>query len=225
MSTFVLLPGAGGDSWYWHRVAPLLRGRGHDVVAPDLPAEDESAGLDSYVDTVVRAIADRLGVVLVAQSMAALYAPIVCERADVGKLILVAPMIPAAGETGGEWWERSGQVAAQREQDEREGRDPDAPFDPETTFLHDVPPDVLAEALERGGPRQSSRPFADPNPLERWPDVPTRVIAARQDRLFPLPFVRQLAAERLGVEPEVTDTGHLPALSKPDELVRLLLAA
>ena len=93
--------------------------------------------------------------ILVAQSMAAFVAPMVCGAVDVALLVLVAPMIPAPGESGGEWWSRSGQVAAQRDQDERDGRDPDAEFDPVTTFLHDVSPEVVAEAFERGERPQS----------------------------------------------------------------------
>ena len=27
MTSFVLVPGAGGSAWYWHRVAPLLEER------------------------------------------------------------------------------------------------------------------------------------------------------------------------------------------------------
>jgi hypothetical protein len=56
----------------------------------------------------------------------------------------------------------------------REGRDPDAPFDVMTVFMHDVPPDVVAEALARGEPRQSDTPFGEPWPLDAWPDVPSR---------------------------------------------------
>jgi pimeloyl-ACP methyl ester carboxylesterase len=52
--------------------------------------------------------------------------------------------------------------------------------------------------------------------------VPTRVIAGRHDRLFPLDFMRRLSAGRLQIEPDVIDSGHLPALSRPDELVRRL---
>jgi hypothetical protein len=70
--------------------------------------------------------------------MAAFTAPLLCDRADVGRLILVAPMIPAPGESPGEWWTGSGQTAAMRDQDAREGRDPDAPFDVMTAFFHDV---------------------------------------------------------------------------------------
>jgi pimeloyl-ACP methyl ester carboxylesterase len=37
MSNFILIPGAGGSAWYWHRVVPELEARGHDAVAVDLP--------------------------------------------------------------------------------------------------------------------------------------------------------------------------------------------
>ena len=53
MATFVLLHGAGSDPWYWHLVAPELRDRGHDVVTPDLPVDDDTAGLPDYVDAAV----------------------------------------------------------------------------------------------------------------------------------------------------------------------------
>jgi pimeloyl-ACP methyl ester carboxylesterase len=217
-ATYVLLPGAGGDSWYWHLVAPRLRAQGHEVLTPDLPAGDDAAGLDAYADTAVDAIGDRAGVIVVAQSMAAFTAPMLCDRVDVRMLILVAPMIPAPGESPGAWWSSTGQTTAWRQQEEADGRDPDAEFDVITTFMHDVPSDVVAEAFARGEPRQSDTPFAQPWPLDAWPNVPTTVIAGRHDRLFPLEFMRRLALERLGIAADVIDTGHLPALSRPDEL-------
>ncbi len=221
-STFVLLPGAGGDSWYWHLVAPRLRAQGLEALTPDLPADDDAAGLGDYADTVVDAIGDRAGLIVVAQSMAAFTAPMLCDRVDAQLLILVAPMIPAPGESPGAWWSSSGQVAARRRQDEREGRDPDAGVDVRTTLMHDVPPEIVAEAFARGEPLQSDTPFAEPWPLDAWPSVPTRVLAGRHDRLFPLEFMRVLALERLGIVADVIDTGHLPALSRPDELARRL---
>jgi hypothetical protein len=33
MASYVLVPGGGGDEWYWHRLVPALRERGHDAVA------------------------------------------------------------------------------------------------------------------------------------------------------------------------------------------------
>jgi pimeloyl-ACP methyl ester carboxylesterase len=221
-ATFVLLPGAGGESWYWHRVVPLLRERGHEVIAPDLPCGEAGAGLAEYADATVDAIGDRRGVILVAQSMGAFTAPLVCGRADVARLVLVAPMIPAPGETPGGWWSSSGQEAAQRALDLREGRDPDAPFDIMSAFFHDVPEDVVAAAFARPAPPQEDTAFEQPWPLDAWPDVPTSVVAGRHDRLLPLEFVRELAATRIGVEAGVVDTGHLPALARPAELVAWL---
>jgi pimeloyl-ACP methyl ester carboxylesterase len=221
-AAYVLLPGAGGDKWYWHLVVPELRSRGHDVVAPDLPAADDSAGLREYADVAVEAIDGRANLIVVAQSMAAFTAPLLCGRVDVRLLVLVAPMIPAPGESPSEWWSSSGQTAAQREQDEREGRDPDAPFDVKTAFMHDLPDEIVAEAFARGEPLQSDKPFEEPWPLAEWPSVPTKVLACRHDRLFPLEFMRRLARERLGVAADVIDTGHLPALARPTELVERL---
>jgi pimeloyl-ACP methyl ester carboxylesterase len=221
-ATFVLIPGAGGESWYWHLVAARLRERGHEVVSPDLPAGDEDAGLFEYAAAVVEAVGTSGDLTVVAQSMGAFVAPLLCGRVDVRMLILVAPMIPAPGESPGEWWVGSGQLPAMREQDEREGRDPDAPFDWRVAFTHDVADEVVDEMAARGEPRQADKPFEEPWPLDRWPDIPTKVIAGRNDRLFPLDFMKRLARERLGVEADVIDTGHLPALARPDELAELL---
>ncbi|GAA3394348.1 alpha/beta fold hydrolase [Cryptosporangium minutisporangium] len=220
--TYGLLPGAGGSAWYWHRVVPLLRERGHEAIAVDLPADDDAYGLEDYVDVVVNAVGKRDDLVLVAQSMGGLTAPLVCDRVPVSELILVNAMIPAPGESGGEWWSATGQGQAQRESDEREGRDPDAPFDPMVHFLHDVPAEVLADA-DAHQRDQSGTPFALPWPRDSWPDVPTRVLSSRDDRLFPVDFQVRVAQERLGITPEILPGGHLVALSRPVELVDLLV--
>ena len=115
MTTFLLVPGAGGDPWYWHLVAARLRARGHEPMAVGLPAADEAAGLPEYADAVVAAGAGCRDAVLVAQSMGAYAATMACPELDVARLVLVAPMIPAPGETPGEWWAATGQDAAERE--------------------------------------------------------------------------------------------------------------
>jgi pimeloyl-ACP methyl ester carboxylesterase len=209
VSTFVLIPGAGGDSYYWHLVAPLLEQHGHEVITPDLPTGDDSAGLREYADAVLETIGDRAGLVVVAQSIGALAAPLLCERADVRLLILVAPMIGAPGETGAECWSK------------HEGA---SEIDVKTTLLHDVPDDVIADLFARGEPRQSNTPFAETWPLDAWPDVPTRVLAGRNDRLFPFEATQRLARERIGVEADAIETGHTPAFAQPEELARRLEA-
>ncbi|MGH3440552.1 MAG: alpha/beta fold hydrolase, partial [Nitriliruptorales bacterium] len=53
-------------------------------------------------------------------------------------------------------------------------------------------------------------------------DVPTRFVLCRDDRFFPVQFQRRVVSERLGIIPDEMDGGHLPALSRPDELVQRL---
>ena len=215
-TTFVLVPGAGGDTWYWHRLVAELESRGHRALAVELPAADDLAGLDAYADTVVAAIGDRSPVVLVAQSMGGLTAPLVCERAPVQLLVLVNAMVPLPGETGSEWWSATGQAAARADHAARTGLTDD-PGDLTAAFFSDVPADVAAAAQARPF-AQSERPFADPWPLAGWPDVPTRVVAARDDRFFPLDFQRTVAVEGLGLEVDEVPGGHLVALGRPVEL-------
>lgn len=217
MATYVLIHGAGSDSWYWHRVVPELQARGHDVVAPDLPCDDDSAGLQEYADTVVDAIGDRTDLIVVAQSLAGFTAPLVCDRRPVSLLVLVAAMVPSPGESPGAWWANTGHDEARREQAEHDGRTTIGDDDVVTLFLHDLPSDVKAEAMTRGRD-QSGKPFEKPWPLDAWPDVPTRFLLCRDDRFFPATFMRRVVQDRLGVTPDEMGGGHLPALSRPKEL-------
>ncbi len=45
MATFALIDGAGDVDRYWHLVARVLRENDHEVVAPDLSCDDDSADL------------------------------------------------------------------------------------------------------------------------------------------------------------------------------------
>ena len=220
MSTFALIPGAGGTASFWYRLAPLLEAGGHEAIAVDLPGADESAGLPEYTDLVLAAMGDREDVVLVAQSMGGFTAPMVCARRSVGLLILVNAMIPRPGETPGEWWGHTGSEEA-RIAAARDGGYP-AELDLETYFLHDLPAEVLASGEASGGP-EADIAFGQPCAIDRWPDVPTRVISGRDDRLFPLEFQRRVAQERLGLEVDVVPGGHLAALSYPAALADQIL--
>ncbi|HWM19868.1 MAG TPA: alpha/beta hydrolase [Ilumatobacteraceae bacterium] len=226
MATFVLIPGAGGDAWYWHLLTPELIERGHDVVVVELPADDDTAGLADYVDVVIDAIGDRrdrTDLVLVAQSLGGFTAPLVAARVPVELIVLVTAMIPAPGEPAGAWWTNTGQDRAMAEHAARH-RTPatlDTPGDIEAIFFHDVPPDVTAVAM-KGGKDQSGTPMEKPWPLPAWPDVPTKFLLCRDDRLFPAEFMRRVVRERLGISPDEIDGGHLVALSRPKELAERL---
>ena len=210
MATFVVIPGAGEVGSSWDLVAAELRGRGHEVVAVDLPVDDESAGLSEYTDAVVEAIGDSTGLVVVAHSLGAFTAPLVCERVPVDLMVLVAAMVPVPGETAADWWSNTGHTEAFS-----------GPEDEIELFLHDVPPDRAAAALANSRD-QAAKPTLEPWPLERWPEVPTRYLLCRDDRLFPADWVRNLARERLGIEADEIDGGHCVYLSRPGELAERL---
>lgn len=211
MATFVLVHGAGDVGWYWHLVAAELRSRGHAAVAPDLPCDDDSAGLPEYADTVVEAIGDRTDVIVVGQSLGGFTAPLVCDRVAAKLLVLVAAMIPTPGEAPADY-------LANTRYDEHPDFD-----DVVALFYQDVPAELAAEALRRGRTQSEAR-LREPSPLRFWPDVPTRVLACRDDRMFPLEFIRRVAWERLGITPDEIDGGHTPALSRPRELADRLEA-
>lgn len=224
MATYALIPGGGGDPWEWHRLVPELEARGHEAIAVHLPAEDDSAGWSEYADAVVDAIGDRTDVIMVAESMGAFTAPIVCTRRQVDLLVLLNAMIPVHGETFIAWWSNTGHGSAQREYLASLGLSPAETDDDAVIYYHDLPPDLQAEAKAHPWQDQSSTPLNEPWPLASWPDVPTRALAGRHDRMFPLEFQRRVARERLAIDVDEIDGGHMIAMSNPDALADRLEA-
>jgi hypothetical protein len=209
MATFAMIHGGGDVGWYWHLVEQELRRRGHDSVAPDLPCDDDCAGLAEYAGTVVEAIGDREDVVVVAQPFGGFIAPLVADQVPVRLLVLVTAMIPAPGEPPEDWMASTGFDRIAREQPQQDH------------FYHDVPRDLAGQARSRTRD-QSDTPGRSPWPLSAWPDVPTRFVLCTQDRFFPPGFMRRVVTERLGIVPDEIASGHCVALSHPRELAALL---
>lgn len=224
MATFVLVPGADGRAWYWHRVAPLLEMRGHRAIAVDLPVADPGAGLAEYAAAVTAAVGSPPSdLVLVAQSLAGFIAPLVADQLPQSRMVLVNAMVPRSGESAGEWWLNTGQAQARADHYAREGLELPAEFDPFEAFFHDTPPDVVDQAMAMGDPgSRFDALFGEPWPLPAWPGVPTRFLQGREDRFLPLEFQRRVVGERLGIPVEEISGGHLVALSRPEELAERL---
>lgn len=220
MATFVLVHGGGDVGWSWHLVQEELERRGYDVVAPDLPCEDDGTDLRDYADSVVEAIGDRHDLIVVGHSYGGFTAPLVADRLPVEVLVLVAAMVPAPGETPAEWWANTGYEQAVRDQARRDGglTGHDDPF---VAYYHDVPHDLAEQAL--GKQREESEAAYDSTwPLGGWPAVPTRFVLCTEDRFFPVEFMRRVVRERLGIVPDEIAAGHYVALSRPRELADLL---
>ncbi|GAA1540276.1 alpha/beta hydrolase [Kribbella lupini] len=205
--TYALIPGAGCTPYHWRPLTGELRRRGHQVIEVDLPCDHPTAGFSEYADAVVDAIGDASDVVLVAHSLGAMTAPLVCERRDVRLLVLVAGMVPRPGESAEQWWVNTGYQGSEEETVD--------------AFFHDLPPERAREALGELRP-QSGAPMSTPHPLRAWPDVPTRAVIARDDRLFPRDFLRRVTEQRLGFVPDEMSGGHFPMLGHPGELADLL---
>jgi pimeloyl-ACP methyl ester carboxylesterase len=210
MATFAFIHGAGDVGWYWHLVGAELQRRSHETVAPDLPIEDDTAGLSRYADVVIGAMGGRRDVVVVAQSFGGYVAPIVAERIAARSIVLVAGMVPSPGETAEEMLTNT---------DWRPERLDDSSA--RSVFYHDVPSDLADQSLAHER-RQSDTPGSEPWPLPAWPEIPTRFVLCRNDRFFPAAWLRTVVRDRLGIDPDEIDSGHCPALSQPLGLATLL---
>ena len=223
--TFVLIPGAGIDPGVWCWTVAELEARGHQALAPRLPLDDPDAGPSDHAEAVIEAVRQLHGpLVVVGQSLGAFAASLVAARIEVSELVLVAPTVPAPGETAGDWWTTVEHGEAIAPLIQRLG--PMSAWGPKElaeVFVHDVPADI-ASASERFIGIPGPGMFREPWPLRAWPQVPTRVLAPRDDRLFPLAFQRRVVRERLGLPVEEMPGGHVPMLARPGELADRLAA-
>ncbi|HET9256280.1 MAG TPA: alpha/beta hydrolase [Pseudonocardiaceae bacterium] len=223
MATFVLIHGAGDVGWYWHLTAAELQARGHHTIAPDLPCDNATASLDDYVGAVTDAVGGQQDLVIVSQSYGAFTATLAATKLPVRLLVLLAGMIPAPGESPGEWWTNPGYQHAVEEQARLDGGKT-GHDDPLISYYNGVPRPLAEEALRRGGRGESSTVWNTRWPLDGWPDVPTRLILCKDDRSFPVAYMRRVAQQRLGTVPDEIPGCHCAALSHPKELSDLLVS-
>ena len=216
MSTFVLVPGAGGMASYWDRLVPLLEAAGHEAIAVELPADDDRARLDDYANVVIAAIGSREHPIVVAQSLGGFTAPLVCTRVAARMLVFVNAMIPRPNEVVGDWGKATGSSQARIARAREHGYSEE--FDEDVYFFHDV---ARPAGTERA---QTEHIFEDVCRFDAWPELPIHVIAGRDDRMFPADFQRRVARERLAVDIDEVPGGHLVAMSNPRGLADQLLA-
>ncbi|MGR0161289.1 alpha/beta fold hydrolase [Paenarthrobacter nitroguajacolicus] len=205
MAVFVLIHGGGSTAWDWHLVRPLLEEFGHGVVAVDLPIEDVDAGLDDYTRAVKEAVGNVQHTIVVGHSLGGFTAPLACNELNSDGLVYLSAMIPAPGETFGDWWTNTGH---------------DRETIPEEPYFNLVPADLAQQATDRERDQQGAW-MSGPWP-GRHPDVPTMAILCRDDQFFPAPFMRRQVQERLGIEPVEIPGGHYVTLSHPNAVAAVL---
>jgi pimeloyl-ACP methyl ester carboxylesterase len=224
--TFVLIHGAWHGGWCFDRLTASLQERGYPSVTMDLPVEDAAVTFQDYAQTVIDAMADIDGdVVLVGHSLGAMTLPLVAARHPARALIYLCGIIP---KPGGEPWD--------------DGPDMTEPGLLEGLVAHDdgstswPSAEVARQALHSDCSREDAEwAFArlrSQNPAWLWrepyPEVDVSPIkqvsiAGINDRVVTLPWSRHVASTRLGVEPIELHVGHSPFLSHPDLLADVLV--
>lgn len=226
MTDFLLIPGAGGHPASWDLLPPELAALGHRGIAVDLPQNDEAYGWAELAGATLSAYDSGRShddgaaqpCVVVTLSMGAYVGPLVAGRLGAKHLVLLNPMVPLVGESAEQWWDAVGHEEARTAAGLGD-------FDEVGNFFNGVPDDVRDRLLARDQRGPSARSFAQPWPGP-WPsDVPITVLAAADDRFFPLALQRQVARERLGLGVTVLPGGHLNPLSHAGEVARALVAA
>jgi pimeloyl-ACP methyl ester carboxylesterase len=231
MTTFALLHGAWHGAWSWHLVVEELTRRGHRAVAVDFPTEDPAAGGAACAEVVVGALrgADD-DVTVVAHSMGGLVAPIVAERRPVRRIVFVAGLLPLVGQR----WDDQVAAAGRGEIilpglgrgqiDHGDGStswgDADRAI---ARFYPDAPPDLAREAAGRLR-RQHWTVMREVTPLSGWPDIDYSSIVCADDGVVNPSWSRQAFRDRFQVQAIELPGDHSPFLSRPADLVDLLLS-
>lgn len=212
----VLIPGAGSSCGYWEPLRRSLAARGAPSTAVELACEDESATLTTYAQQVARTIAlIAAPVCVVAHSFGGFTAGLVPDLAPVRRIVLLAAMIPAPGESAAQWWQNTGQPEAHLAAARSAGLHP--PLAPDDLFYNGLTAAQreVTEAAERS---QAEGAFVQPWPRAAWPQVPTAVVALAEDRVLPPALLTRVAADRLGATITIAPGGHMGMVSHPDEV-------
>jgi Alpha/beta hydrolase family len=235
--TFGLVHGSWHGAWCWDLVVAELRRRGYGAVAVDLPCADPDAGAEAYARTVLDALSEAGtgidDVVLVAHSRGGLTIPVVAQAlADEGRpvraLVFVAALLPTVGASFDDGAQDDpdrlmpglgvGQIA---HEDGSSSWQPEAAI---ALMYPDAPPELAGWAAARLR-RQYWRVSQEVTPVRAWPSAPVTVIACGSDAVVNPDWVRRAARVRFGTEAVLLPGDHSPFLSRPVELVDLLVAA
>lgn len=233
MTLFALLHGGLHDGSCWDRVAVELARRGHRVVAPDLPVDDDSAGALEWARVAIGAIeraqagaaSPEIGedVVVVAHSLSGLCAPVVATFHPVQRMVFVGGLLPVPGQSFADHLAANPDAIAFPEPQEQGG----GPFGlsweaVREGFYHDCP-EALGRKAFNELRHQSFTVFIERCPIDRWPDTPSDYVLMRDDRAVGESWARRNAVDRIGARVIELDGGHSPFFAQPAELSAVLL--
>ena len=239
MASFVLIHGSWHGGWCFDEVAAMLRAKGHEVIAPDLPGMGGDAAalaavtLQGWADFVADLCrnATQTPVILAGHSRGGLVVSQTAETAPdaVDALVYICAMMLPNGMSRAEFKARE---AANLAFDTlitpvASGRGTRITGEhPEAVFAQLSPPDKVAAAMARladepHGPRSTPLRLTP----ERWGSLPRTYVECTQDLTIPIASQRLMQDMSPGAKVVTLDADHSPFLSRPAELTEALLAA
>ena len=234
MSRFLLVHGSWHGAWVWERVAPILAGAGHEVLAPDLPgrADDPrdpaTITLADHVDRIVDAAGPsvRRPTIVVGHSFGGFVISHVAERvpASVDLLIYLAAFLLPSGRTV---LEAAGSVPATipyLEVDDPAGLVRVQTAAAAEVFYADCSPRDATRAIARLVP-EALAPRRTPASLSdaAFGSVRRAYLETLHDRAIPIGLQRSMQADLPCDEVVSLPSGHSPFLSMPYRLAETLL--
>lgn len=233
--TFVLVHGHWHGAWAWSEIVPLLQKQGHHVLTPQLPSDRYGFGaaanaravreeIEAYEDARATITTEPSEIVLVGHSAGGLTIPLVAQQSRVLHMIFLAAVLPLPRVSLAEQFlDNPGSEVAGFTWTTRTDGLLEMPADvARQHFFHDCLPDVAEEAIMKLR-LQTPTTIDETSPLTRWPKVSADYVVCQRDRVLAPAWQRRLASERLGTTPIEIDSGHSAALSRPHQLVDLLI--
>jgi len=229
--TIVLVHGGWDNSTGWNAVVAELQKRGFDVIAPANPLRDlasDSAYVSSVLDTIEGPI------VLVGHS----YGGAVITNAAIGHgnvkaLVYIAAFAPDEGESlfqlvtmnpGSQIGPNTLITRAYPLPNGSEGTDLYLTREGvRTAFAQDLPRKTtdLMFATQRPFTQEA---FGAPSGTPAWKSIPSWYLVASEDHAIP-PATQRFMAERAGAQTSEVKSSHVPHISQPDSVIRIILQA
>ena len=220
-TTVVLVHGAFADGSSWDRVIPLLQAKGLKVVAVQNP-------LTSLADDVAatnRAVDGQSGpVILVGHSWGGTVITEAGANDKVAALVYVAAFAPDAGQSSNDLG--------------KDGPPPPglANIRPDSAGFLSLTPESVARDFAQDLPAAQTAvmavtqgPISGKNFDERvtnaaWKSKPSWYIVAEKDRMIQ-PDLERALAKKINARTTALPTGHVPMLSRPNDVATVILAA
>ncbi len=220
--TIVLIHGAWADGSCWQEVIPILQKSGCKVVAAQLP-------LVNFAEDVVfakRVIEGQKGpVVVVGHSYGgAVITEAATKNANIKALVFIAAFSPDFGESLKSLQERFAQMPiGDAIVPSAAGFLYLAPAKFHSVMAHDLPESQAAVLAAVQKPLFGAS-FATPIKDVAWKTIPSWFLISTADRAID-PKQQRFGAKRMGAHVTEVNASHLPMLSKPEEVAKIIEAA